>query len=402
MHPTPRPPLSAERRRPQNALLAFGLPLWFALSPRPARAEDAAELLGQLRDQREACDGQLDALRLAQAAAPTALEPAFALADCLYENGRHQVARELLDQTWRGRSPAEAQAALGAKADEGIALYVILVAHGGRAAEAQALLSAAETRLGPRPHLRRARLLTRAYAGDKAGAWRELDALLAAAPAELPYLMAAAELASIDPDGISAPARAVIGMRATPNSRYNQAVQQLADGAPRACAEAVHRALPALPPAEGPRFLSLGYRCAVQAEDAGDAATFLKALGPAGARSLPADAVLVHARLLVDAGEGTSGVRLLSLVQPQDAAQAGLAQTLRVRVATEAGELDAALAAADASASAASRANLGRKLVEAGRAAEARPLIEGACAELKGEAARQCYEYLSWLKKQPR
>ena len=366
----------------------------------PAAAQDPAELLGQLRDQREACDGQLDALRLAQAAAPTALAPAFTLADCLYENGRHQVARELLDQTWKGRSPAEAQSALGAKADEGLALYVILIAHGGRAGEAKALLSASEAALGQRPHLRRAALLTRAYAGDKAGAWRELDGLLAAHPAELPYLMAAAELASIDPDGISGPARAVIGMRATPNSRYNRAVRLFSDGSPRACAESVSQALAELPTAEAPRFLSLGYRCAIQAEDTVTAAAMLKQLGPTAAKQLPPDALLLHARLLVDAGQGAMGVRLLSLVSTEDPALLAMAQTLRVRVATESGDLNAALAAADGRASAASRANLARKLVDAGRKPEARALIEGACPELKGESAKQCYEYLTWLKKQ--
>lgn len=404
MHGTPSALLFRARQARPALRWALGLSLLLGAAPAaPARAADpgdAAELLGKLRDEREACDAKLDALRAAQAAQPAALQPAFALADCLYENGRHQVARELLDPVWRGQSPAQAKAALGDRADEGIALYAILLAHGGRGAEATTTLQAAEAALGPRPHLQRARLLGRAYAGDKAGSWRELDALLAAHPAELPYLMAAAELASIDPDGISAPARAVIGMRATPNSRYNRAARQFSDGAPRACVDSVRQALPELPPAEAPRFLSLGYRCAVQAEDTAAAAAMLKQLGPTGAKALPADALLVHARLLVDAGEGATGVRLLGLVQPENAAQAGLAQTIRVRVATEAGDLGAALAAADASASPASRANLGRKLVEAGRAAEATPLIEGACAELKGESAKQCYEYLTWLKKQ--
>jgi hypothetical protein len=297
---------------------ALGLSLLLGAAPAwTADNGDAAELLGKLRDGREACDAKLDALRAAQAAQPAALQPAFALADCLYENGRHQVARELLDPVWRGQSAAQAKAALGDRADEGIALYAILLAHGGRGAEASATLQAGEAALGPRPHLQRARLLGRAYGGDKAGAWRELDALLAAHPAELPYLMAAAELASIDPDGISAPARAVIGMRATPNSRYNRAARQFSDGAPRACADSVRQALPELPPAEAPRFLSLGYRCAVQAEDTAAAAAMLKQLGPTGAKALPADALLVHARLLVDAGEGATGVRLLGLVQRQ-------------------------------------------------------------------------------------
>ncbi|MFM2245228.1 MAG: hypothetical protein RL071_1302 [Pseudomonadota bacterium] len=365
-----------------------------------AVAGTPADTLAAARLAREACDKDLPAQQQRLSAAPTDRALGFAVADCLYENGRYQVARETLDAAWRG-ADAAAFRPLGARGAEALALYAILLAHGQRAGEARALLDGARAAVGADPHLQRAAVMVRAYGGDRPGAWAELAALRQGAPHELAYLRATAELASLDPDGITPAAREVLAVRSSPDTRFNRAARHLNDRAPRACVEVVRQSLPELPEAERPRFRTLGYTCAVQADDLSAATALLKEVGPQQARGLPSDAVIGHARLIADAGDMATAVKLLGLTQPADAEQRGLAQTIRVRAATEAGDLGGALAAAaSGEASPASMANLARALVTAGRIPEAEPLLDKACPQLKGEAAGQCYGYVEWMRKQ--
>ena len=372
----------------------------FVCSSSAVAVAGPAEVLAEARRTREACDADLADQQRRLAVAPADRALSFAVADCLYENGRYQVARDTLDAAWRG-ADAAAFHTLGPRGAEGLALYAILLAHGQRGAEAQALLGAAPQALGAHTHLQRASVMVRAYGGDRPGAWSALASLRAAQPEDLALLRAVAELASMDPDGIPDDARAVLTVRSTPDARYTRAVRHLNDRAPRACLEAVRQSLPELPEAERPRFRTLGYTCAVQAEDTGAATALLKEVGPTAARSLPADAVIGHARLIADAGDLPTAVKLAALTTPVSPEQRGLVQTLRLRAALEAGALDAGVAiVAEGGASAASRANLARALVQANRIAEAAPVLESACPELKGEAAGQCYTYIAWLRKQ--
>ncbi len=383
--------------RPHTPVLLAASLLALLLQGRPAQAEDPAMILARINELRSACDQQLGELDTAIQAKPTDPELRFRRADCYYENGRYDIAlADMADHAWTSTFTKNPSAPV----EEALALHAILLIQAGRPGEAKSLLQKASSAWGNRKQIQRAELIHQARSGDRAGAWKALDAHLQAEPAEVIWLRTAGELASLDPDGVSPTARSVIGKSSNATTRYNRAARALNDKAPHVCLEAARSALPEVPASEQPRFRALAYTCAVGSKDLGAAAALLKEIGPTNAKNLPADVVIAHARQLVDGGQGALGVKLLALVNPTESSDKSQADTLKVRVASEVGDLDTALqVATQGQPSAASRANLARLLVKAGRPKDARPLLDGACPELKGEAAAQCYQYVEWMKK---
>ena len=355
---------------PARALLLFAALLRPAAAA-AAPAPDCGAVLG------------LPADAALPAAAATADRRALSeAAACWYEVGRYDRAREALRAADGGAEPVHQ------------ALYVILLAVGGEHGPAAEALARARERWPRDRALLRADLVRRVAAGD-AGAWAELDAALADRPDDPQLRLAAAEMTALAPDAASARARAVVGREEGLAARLNSAALRLDAGDAPACLELLRAAA-----AQGRGLVpyeTLRHRCAVMAADLEAAGEALLALGPAqAAAQLPAGAIIEHARLLGLAGQGKSGARLLELARSATADEAVARDSLQLRLLREAGDLDGALAVARRGlASPQSRANLARALVAAGRSADAKALVEPACAEMKGAEGREC---LAWAR----
>lgn|GEM_PF-6330848 len=366
-----------------------------ATLPVAVRAQDdVAAILADLSATEAPCAGQIQALDDAVALDPTNQAARLARGVCLYRLGRLESARTDLDQAL---DPVKAVDAV-----EALAVGAILAARNGDAARAEARLSRARKVAGAKhPQVLRGSVVVQGVLGDFPGAWSALDRALDQS-AEDPILRTAAtELIALDPDGATDRARAAVGRRVKSVTRHNRASGWLNAGQPAACLHEAEGALAEADPEDTAAIASLhelAWTCGVAAEQVGPATRHLKAMGRAALADQPAGTVIAHVRLLRDADQGRSALKMLSLVQPVSAADLRDVATLGVTLRTEQGDLDTALQLATDTASPVSRANLAKALHAAGRTADAVSLLDRTCPQLDDPAA--CRAWADHLRSQ--
>ena len=317
-----------------------------------------------------------------------------AAARCWYAVGRYGMARDALTRAGGGESAEDA------------AVLVILIARDGRQGDAQRALTAASHRFPGHSALTRASLVQRIAAGDHT-AWADLDQGLSRAPGDHQLVLAAAEMTALAPDAATPAARAAVGQEEGAAALYNSAALRAESGDAPGCLSGTDRALGLLTQDAGSgdtsiadlraRLLVLRHRCAVEDGQLAPANAALRAIGPRQAREMLSPAALIlHAKLLQQAGDPRSGARLLGLrSRPSDASQSGDLQgvqdSLELHLWREADELDRALAVAQrGAASPEARANLAKALSAADRKPEARALLEHTCPDMRGNDRRAC------------
>jgi hypothetical protein len=229
--------------------------------------------------------------------------------------------------------------------------------------------------------------------GQSASAWKLVDGGLERWPEDPHAIEACAEVASIDPKGISRLCDEALAERTRRAGTYNRAVVALNTGRSPDCLGEVEAGLAVARGEDRQRWILLQHACAAQSGDLVRADAALAQLGGAGA--IRPVAGLQHAELLRRAGRAEDSLHLLETLPPGDPQEQADAATLRVAMYTDKDRLDEALAVARAGApSALSRARLATALYNKGRLDEARPLLEGACPQLKGKDAKTCYDLL--------
>ena len=348
-----------------------------------ARAsDDVGAILAGVTSARAPCADQIAALDAAVGADPQSTEPRQARGVCLYRLGRLELA-------WADLELGLAEPG-GVTAIEPLVVGAILAARRGDHPRSGQWLGRAETLGGAaHPQVQRGRLVTQAVRGDLAGAWAGLDAALERTEEDPVLRVAATELISLDLDGATPRARAAVGRRVHTVTRHNRASGWLNAGQPAACLHEAEGALEVADPDEADAIAALqalAWRCGVAAAQVGPATRHLKAMGRDALAEQPAGTVIAHVRLLRDAGQAGSALKLLALVRPQSPADHQDVATLGVGLRTATGDLDGALAAAEGPASAVSRANLAKALAAAGRTADAVALLDRTCAELEQPA----------------
>lgn len=190
------------------------------------------------------------------------------------------------------------------------------------------------------------------------------------------------------------PAAAVDWFSATGDwkAAYNQAVAQYNAEQFEACVETVEEAL-ASGTEEAGKFARHGYGCAVYARDWKRADAWFSTPGVA----LMADpaAVYDHAYARYEGDRQPEAAKMLTLLltRVQDPKIEVAARELLVHSLVDTGKLDEALRKVDGSTPVA-ELRLAQELAAAGRAAEARPLLERACPQLSGENAETCRSLL--------
>jgi hypothetical protein len=242
----------------------------------------------------------------------------------------------------------------------------------------------------------RVRAVLEAAAGRPAAAWPIVDEALRRWPRDPHAVRAAAEVASLDPDHVTPAAQAAIRRPADVVHHHNKAVAALNGGDGARCLTHVQSAVAVATEEELPRLQEVGYACAVSAGRPDEASRLM--LARRSVAALPAESVVRHGKLLLDAGRAHEAARLLRVLRTDDPTLARDAGSLRIRAHIADGDLDAALAVVRSAAShPASRANLAAKLAKADRPGEARALLEATCPELDGKAAADCEELLAWV-----
>jgi len=348
----------------------------FALEVRAE--DDVAAILADLASADVPCAGQIDAFDGAVSLDPSNRSARRARGVCLYRLGRLELARADLKI---GLDPVS-----GVTETEPLVVGAILEAREGEQAQARAWLDRARS-LSSRsdPMVLRGVIVVQGVSGDFPGAWKELDRALERSAEDPVLRVAAMELIALDPDGASEVARAAIGRRVKSVTRHNRASGWLSAGQPAAC---VHEADGAIADADREDIEAiaalhvLAWRCGVAAEQVGPATRHLKAMGKETLSKQPAGTVIAHVRLLRDAGQVRSALKLLALTRPVSDLDGRDVATLAVGLRILLGDLDGALVHATEEASPVSRANLAKALHEAGRTAEAVALLDRSCAEL--------------------
>ena len=370
---------------------AFTAALLCALMTRPARAEPVAAELAALTDARHRCEADLERLeRHAREDARVRIEQA----DCLVRLGRLETAGDALAPLFGegGGGPALTPHDLG----EGLALLAVVLARTGRIEQAEAVRQRIPTEDSARAHRVEAVLLVASGRSD--AAWPLVDAALARWPRDPHAIRGAAEVASLDPDGVTPSAKAAIRRPAEFVRQHNLAVAALGAGAGERCLRHVEAGLAVASETEQSRLLVVGYACAVSAGRPDVANRMM--LARRSVAALPPRSVARHAELLIESGRAQQAVRMLGFVRTDDVAVQTDVGSLRIRANVALGDLDAALGVATGGPShPVTRANLARALVDADRPADARSLLLRTCAELDGRAAANCAELLGWLER---
>lgn len=355
---------------------------------RSARTEDdVASILADLSSTAAPCADRIGALDRAVEAQPgdPALRRERGL--CLYQLGRLELARADL---------VAGLVADGAGADpEPWVVGAILDARAGLRPSALARLAQARELAGrEHPMVLRGAILLQGIHGDYPGAWAALDAALERHREDPVLRVAATELIALDPDGATASARAAVGRRVKTVTRHNRASGWLNAGQPAACVHEAEGALSESDPDDAAAVAALqvlAWRCGVAAGDVGAATRHLKAMGRSALAEQPPGTVIAHVRLLRDAGQLGSALKLLQLVQPRAEVDRQERATLAVGIRVLQGDLDGALSEASAETSAVGRANLAKALHAAGRTAEAVSLLDRTCSELDDPKACEAW-----------
>jgi len=343
------------------------------------RAEDdVASILADLSSTAAPCADRVGALDTAVEAQPgdPALRRERGL--CLYQLGRLELARAdlALGLVEHGAGLDPEPWVVGAILD---AREGLRPSAGARLAQARKLVG------GEHPVVLRGTILLQGIHGDYPGAWAALDAALERHREDPMLRVAATELIALDPDGATAAARAAVGRRVKTVTRHNRASGWLNAGQPAACVHEAEGALSESDPEDAAAIAALhvlAWRCGVAAGEVGAATRHLKAMGRARLAEQPPGTVIAHVRLLRDAGQHDSALKLLQLVRPRAEVDRQERATLAVGIRVLKGDLDGALTEASAEASAVSRANLAKALHAAGRTAEAVSLLDRTCGEL--------------------
>ena len=314
-------------------------------------------------------------------------------ATCLYRVGRMEWA--LADALGANLDAPGLDPAL---AHDGAVLRVVLLARAGRLAEARSAFSVLQGRWEDASGVSRARALLAAAEGDTASAWRQVDAALARWPNDVHSAWLAAEMTALDPRHATAGALDAVDAPASksPDYAYNRAVSALSARRFDDCLREIAAAAAALTAENHRRLARVGYSCAVEAGRFDEARTLLEAAGGVGA--VDASSVVVQAQAIADAGDVGAAIDLLTGCVPASTAETGNVATLLVRLFTDAGRLDEALAAAG-DALPRSRANLALALRKAGRGAEALALLQDTCPVMQGADAARCYDTVERWKK---
>jgi tetratricopeptide (TPR) repeat protein len=366
--------------------------VWMLGSQTAAAADDVAAILSDLTSVEAPCAGQIEALDAAVVLHPADRSARRARGVCLYQLGRLELAGADLDQALESVSTVSDV--------EPLVVGAILAARDGRDAVARARLARAEAVGGAASaQVVRGTVVVRGSLGDFPGAWAALDQALERNVEDPVLLVAATEMIALDPDGATPTARAAIGRRVKTVTRHNRASGWLNAGQPAAC---VHEAEGALAEADSEDAEAiaalhvLAWRCAVAAGQVGPATRHLKAMGRAALADQPPGTVIAHVRLLRDAGEAATALKMLGLVRPESDVDRREVATLVVGLNTLRGDLDAALGAANEQASPVSRANLAKALHAAGRTTDAVAVLERTCSAL--EDPPTCETWLEHLR----
>ena len=371
------------------------LPVLFSLSlllQAPSLANnDVAQILEDISSEAAPCSGEIGALDAAVQAKPDDLKARQARGVCRYRLGRLELAWE------------DFTASLQPSASEVEPLVVgaILAARRGDSARASSWLAQARGAAGDdHPQVLRGEIVVLGASGSLPQAWQKLDAALAATDEHPVLRVAATELVVLDPDHATPSARAAIGRSVQMVTRHNRASSWLTAGQPATCLYEAEEALKQADPEEADgiqRLHALAWRCAVAAKQVGPATRHLKTLGRQGAASLPAGAMVAHARLMRDAGQVATALKMLGLVKPATATDQRDVASLAVGLNIALGHLDAALAAS-ARASPVTRTKLAKALVAADRTADAVALLDQTCPQMHASDARECASWVARLK----
>ncbi len=374
----------------------------------PAAAQDNPEqILENIFTAQHECDRLMPQLDDAVDAHPTWVKPRLDRAECLYRVGRYEWVIDDLDVVFSGRSVNQVLAAAtegGApetiarvSVENGTVVRIIMLLDTGQTRPAKSLYSSAKQVFGDSPAMARADIAIESYTGSSRAAWSAVDTGLARWPGEHQIEQAAREMASRDPRGVTEAANAILNAPANTVGWYNDAVSAYTSGDYSGCLQTVDMALaePTIASDHG-RFLKIGYTCAVTAGNLSRTNQFIVQLG--GITGLRSDAVVRHAELLYKNESYAAALELLRHVTPSDDDQLAAVETLQVRALTRKGDLDEAVTvAAGNHAEPSALANLALALKNAGRAEEAKAILEPACPRMQGEDATRCYDFLANL-----
>lgn len=352
------------------------------VAPAAHAEDDVAAILADLATIEAPCADEIAGLDAAVGRAPGDRAARRARGVCLYRLGRLELARTDLREGLRDS---------GSVTDvEALVVGAILEARGGQR-DSSSRWSARARAVGgaEHPQVMRAQVVLGGVLGDYPTAWATLDRLLEKHPEEPTLRVAATELIALDPDGATRAAREAIGRRVETVTRHNRASSWLNAGEPAACLHEAAGALAEADPEDTAAIASLhvlAWRCGVASEQVGPATRHLKAMGRAGLQDQPPGTVIAHVRLLRDADQVDSALKLLRLVQSRSDLDRRDVATLAVGLYEKAGDLDRALDHATADASAVSRANLAKALHAGGRTADAVALLDRTCPQLDDPA----------------
>lgn len=354
----------------------------------PAHAnDDVAGILDDLTSDSAPCAGEIDGLDAAVAADARDLRARRARGVCRYRLGRLEMAWDDL-LVGLDRTASEPQA---------LVVGAILAARRGDGDQAATWLGQARRAAGPaHPQVQRGEIVVLGASGSLPEAWQKLDAALESTDEDPVLRVAATELVALDPDNATPRARAAIGRRVQTVTRHNRASSWLNGGQPAACLHEADNALSEADPADTGAILALhelAWRCAVAAGQVGPATRHLKTLGRDATSRLPPGAMIAHVRLMRDAGQASTALKMLRLVKVSSDVDRRDVATLKVGLYESTGDLDAALAAASDDASPVRRATLAKALVAAGRTVDAVALLDRTCPAMEGVDARTCKDW---------
>jgi len=340
---------------------------------------------------------QLDA---AVEANPRGVRPLLARAECYYRVGRYEWVRRDLKRACSSSvagalRQAEQEGGDDARSvvENGATLQVIMHVFDKKQGAARASYQQARGVFGDTAAMARAEIAITAGGGDTRAAWRQVDAALDRFPSDPQAKLAAAEMASRDYRNITPKANAILNAPAETVGLYNDALAAYNTRDYAGCLATTDKGIANLPEEEHTRFYALGYLCAVTGGQVSRSNTIVRDLG--GISDLRPDAVIRHAELLIQRDREQAAIALLKRVRPADVNQRADAETLQVRAMTKAGDLDSAIQVAlRGHARPNAIANLGMKLKNANRDAEARQVLEPACPRMQGNDATRCFDLL--------
>ena len=273
---------------------------------------------------------------------------------------------------------------------DGAGVLIRLLTEDGELEAARAVL--AKTQGAPTPGLRAGTAFLRFTEGDVAGAWEELSKGMAADGPDarlldMAGLLAWRDLAAADPAFLAA-----IRAQGPPSAVYNLASAYANAGRSADCLATLRPADAGAPFDERVSVATLSWRCAVQSESLLDADARLAALRDLDpVDPLPFAAGFNHALLLQRADRLADARALAAGLSADDQGSTARRDGLLMVLDADLARIDDALRLArDPARDPADVAWVGWRLAEAGRGADAAPLLKGACPRLEGDMKDQC------------